>query len=875
MLKTTAAMCALGLAVAAIMASPNPVLAADGAKVILNTQSFYRCYVTWKREDVRRESGELETMRFAWRKLQKVEPRRSPAPSSDWRKPEFDDSGWIRTKGPFGGPRTMASRCLRGKFEVKNPAEVGDLSLDLVFRGGVIVYVNGKELTRSHMPAGKLDIDTPATDYPEETYVDPDGFLLRNTWGDPKKYKDRFAKRVRKLTGAKIPASMLRKGTNVLAVEMHRSPTAEVFYKGKPRKYSKKFCSWSMFGLNSIRLTASADASATPNLGRPEGVQVWNHPVVQKVSVADYGDPNDSPRPIDLRGTRGGTFSGRIVVGARKPLRGIKVAVTELKGTDGSVIPASCIAIRYARADGTLRRSDKVRMFDALDILPPAEVPVYKNGGSVQPVWITVSVPVAAKAGKYTGKVTVSVQGIEPVEVPLKLNVSDWAIHDSKQFVTHVGLVQSPETLSIRYNVPMWSAKHWELIGESFKLMARAGNKVIYIPLQRRSYFGNDHTMVRWIKDGNGWKHDFSIAEKYIDLAVKHMGTIPVVCLYAWEITFSSTYQGTGGKDSEDKYGMRFTVLDPATGKLSDAEGPKWGTPEVITFWKPVFDGMRKLLAKREMAASMMVGIGGDRTPSKTAVGDLKTVAPDAKWVVSSHPFRTNLYGQPIGYLCHVWGIKGVGYPALGQTTFGGYHGWKNPFRVVAFPRYGSNLYGPGLRPRLPLAICRLAAETAIASQGKYKSGGLRGFGRCGADFWPVIGSKRRAKVVLERFPETSGWHGGWIKYSTQAFLAPGEDGPISTVRFEMIVEGVQEAEARIFIEKAMIDNAARAKLGSEMAARCQAMLDERVRVCAHAIIPGCVGSRINRDWYVGSGWNERSQKLYDTAAEVAGKLGK
>lgn len=869
-------MYALVLATVAITTLAGPVLAADGAKVILDTQSFYRCYVTWKREDVRRESGELETMRFAWRKLNKAKPRRSPLPPSDWRKPEFDDSGWVRTKGPFGGPPIMVSKCLRGKFEVTNPATVGDMSLNLVFKGGVVVYVNGKELARSHMPAGKIEVDTPATDYPEETYVDPDGFLLRNTWGDPKKYKDRFAKRIRKLAGVKIPASMLRKGANVLAIEIHRSPTAEILYKGKPRKHSKKYCSWSRFGLSNISLAASTNTSAVPNISRPEGVQVWNHPIVQKVSTADYGDPNDSPQPIDLRGMKGGTFSGRIVVGSRKPLCDVKVAVTDLKGTDGSVIPASSIAARYARADGTLRRSDKMRMFDTLDILPPAEVPVYKNGGSVQPVWITVNVPVDAKAGKYTGKITVSVRGTNPISVPLNLNVSDWAIHDFKQFVTHVGLVQSPETLSITYNAPMWSAKHWELIGESFKLMARAGNKVLYIPLQRRSYFGNDHTMVRWIKQKNGsWKHDFSIAEKYIDLAIKHMGKMPVVCLYAWEITFGSTYQGTGGKDTADKYGMRFTVLDPATGKLSDAEGPKWGTPEVLTFWKPVFDGMREILKKRGMAASMMVGIGGDRTPSRIAVNDLKTIAPDAKWVVSNHPFRRNLYDQPIGYLCHVWGIGGVPYPVPGRTTFGGNYGWKNPFRVVAFPRYGSNLYGPGLRPQLPLAICRLAVETAIASKGKHKSGGLRGFGRCGADFWPVKGKGRRAKPVLERFPETSGWHGGWIKYSTQAFLAPGKDGPISTARFEMIVEGVQEAEARIFIEKALIDNAARAKLGNELAARCQAMLDERVRVCAHAIIQGCVGSRINSDWYVGSGWNARSQKLYDTAAEVARKLSK
>ena len=114
--------------------------------------------------------------------------------------------------------------------------------------------------------------------------------------------------------------------------------------------------------------------------------------------------------------------------------------------------------------------------------------------------------------------------------------------------------------------------------------------------------------------------------------------------------------------------------------------------------------------------------------------------------------------------------------------------------------------------------------------------------------------------------------------------MAPGPEGPVSTERYEMGLEGVQECEARIFIEKALTDEKLRAKLGDKFAAECQAVLDERTRCVAwgneqntngmlHSYLPyGPLGS----DWYAcGSSWQERSAKLYAAAAEAAGLLAK
>ncbi len=81
------------------------------------------------------------------------------------------------------------------------------------------------------------------------------------------------------------------------------------------------------------------------------------------------------------------------------------------------------------------------------------------------------------------------------------------------------------------------------------------------------------------------------------------------------------------------------------------------------------------------------------------------------------------------------------------------------------------------------------------------------------------------------RFPKSS-----WRMLDVQtALLAPGKNGTVPTARFEMLREGFQECEARIAIDKALVDPQKRAKLGPEVAQKAQNLLDQRVRDLGHA----------------------------------------
>jgi hypothetical protein len=144
--------------------------------------------------------------------------------------------------------------------------------------------------------------------------------------------------------------------------------------------------------------------------------------------------------------------------------------------------------------------------------------------------------------------------------------------------------------------------------------------------------------------------------------------------------------------------------------------------------------------------------------------------------------------------------------------------------------------------------------------------------GRLGGDFWEVLSSKEKPRkgrhhaggTLANRWPEYGSW--GQLVLRT-CFLAPGANGAISTATFEMFREGVQDCEARIFIETALLDKALRAALGDDLAARAQAVLDERTWMRAHA--------NARTPWFFHTGWLDRQNRLYAACADVAKALAK
>jgi hypothetical protein len=110
--------------------------------------------------------------------------------------------------------------------------------------------------------------------------------------------------------------------------------------------------------------------------------------------------------------------------------------------------------------------------------------------------------------------------------------------------------------------------------------------------------------------------------------------------------------------------------------------------------------------------------------------------------------------------------------------------------------------------------------------------------------------------TIFGSYPQSGVGQTGLGNNTTDLF-APGPDGPITTVRFENAREGNQETEARVFIEKAILAGT----LPKELAAECQALLDERTNAMRLWARPGAIGAAY---------WQQKNQRLFELAAAVA-----
>lgn len=565
------------------------------------------------------------------------------------------------------------------------------------------------------------------------------------------------------------------------------------------------------------------------------------------VAVYDGQPGQDDPAAkIRIVGTLGGAFTGQAVVYGAPP-RDAKVS--DLKRQAGGVIPAAAVSISYALP--TLREGRKGVRFDALSAAP-------RPDGATHPVWLTVNVPADAAPGDYEGGLS-----IDGRKVPVSLKVCGWRLPQPIEFRTMVGLVQSPDTVALYYHKESWSEEHFKLIGKTFDQLGRVGNKVIVIPLIARTNFGNEESMVRWIKDGDEFKHDFTIAEKYLDLYIERVGKPQAVIFYVYEPLLGG---GHGRTPEELGRGVLVSALDPASGKVSTLQGPCLNHPVegyknypegMKNFWKPVLDGMHERLAKRGLGdETFMLGISGDLAPGKNTIDNLKAIAPYARWSKQGHGYAREERGMPVGYHTYVWSSKAPPDPA--QKRF---YGWQKPRLEGLFPREGVPLpVGDGSPPGVYRGIC----EAAL-------TGDARGIGRVGADFWGVLGDKEKRGLV-SRYPLSS-WSQLNMTNAVTRLLAPGPEGAVPTVRFEQFREGVQACEARTFIEQALTDKALAARLGTELAGKCQEVLDNRV-VQLRAAFADRKAAK-GWDWFAAeSGWQALDGKLFDCAEAVARALG-
>lgn len=149
-----------------------------------------------------------------------------------------------------------------------------------------------------------------------------------------------------------------------------------------------------------------------------------------------------------------------------------------------------------------------------------------------QPIWITLTVPADADPGEYTGTVTVSADGHDPIEFDLTVTVREPVLPDPSAFDFHLDLWLCPDAIAQEYGHEPWSEAHWDAMKACFADLATRSQSAVTATLvehpwdhpwregtRRPTTASGYSSMVDWTYDGRSWSFDFSVFDRYVETA--------------------------------------------------------------------------------------------------------------------------------------------------------------------------------------------------------------------------------------------------------------------------------------------------------------------------------------------------------------------
>lgn len=349
--------------------------------------------------------------------------------------------------------------------------------------------------------------------------------------------------------------------------------------------------------------------------------------------VQDLVPQNQVQSSFTLSAWRGEKVHTQIAVWSNKDLASVSVAVSDLKSKEGSRISKANITTGFVGyvmtdefANGCGHR--KPQDFDSSLVADPvnsnlSSILLKKN--TVQPVWISVRVPANAAAGIYTG--TVTVKADKSYTLNLSIKVGNRTLPPPAQWAFNLDLWQHPAAIARVHDVPLWSDAHFAHLKKYYTMLAGAGQKNITASIVNEPWghqtYDDFPSLIQWTKKKDGsWQYDYSLFDKYISFVMSCGINQRINCysMVPWKIAFPY-YDESLGKD---------TVF---TGKI--------GSPAYNEFWKTMLVDFTKHLKSKGWFNITAIAMDERPMPAmKAVIGLLKEVDKDWKIALAGdyHP---------------------------------------------------------------------------------------------------------------------------------------------------------------------------------------------------------------------------------------------
>ena len=176
-------------------------------------------------------------------------------------------------------------------------------------------------------------------------------------------------------------------------------------------------------------------------LARPDELAVWTAPSTQKVAV---DSPLPSPRTecLQLTAAANETEAVQLLLTPVRPLARVKITADPLRNTAGRQLPAEALSIdRVEYVKITMPTDSSGMIGEWPDPLPPqpaggSDLPAGRNAA----FWVRAKIPAGTPAGFYHSRLHITGASLEPIVIPLQLEVYDFALPDRASCRTAFGL---------------------------------------------------------------------------------------------------------------------------------------------------------------------------------------------------------------------------------------------------------------------------------------------------------------------------------------------------------------------------------------------------------------------------------------------------
>lgn len=248
-------------------------------------------------------------------------------------------------------------------------------------------------------------------------------------------------------------------------------------------------------------------------------------------------------KTIDITGWKREKVSAQLIIWSSENINQVECEFSDFKSESSNLSTGIAQArfVRYVMTDefasgcGHRKPEDFATSLapDMLDNLTCFNL----EAKTVRPIWITVDIPLDAQAGKYNGELAIYSREHDTQKIDISINVVDRILPEPSEWAYHLDLWQHPSAVARIHNLKVWSDEHFEKMRPLMKMLADAGQKVITATLNKDPWnnqcFDAYEDMIMWTKkkDGN-WSYDYSIFDKWVQFMMD-LGVTKLINCYS------------------------------------------------------------------------------------------------------------------------------------------------------------------------------------------------------------------------------------------------------------------------------------------------------------------------------------------------------